>query len=444
MTTFGGFPGVRIQTQGGGISGVQVGAEETLILYGNADTSNGTAVEGNPTQVGATTEADKKFGAGSELADAMKEALANGANINYLYGVPVPKVQTTEDYTNASGTLSNTPILHNEEEVTVTIDETDAEVEFWYAGGAPDKPSDSGVAYINPYEGEFIVGNDDVTDVSVSYSYQEWDNTLIAAANDALAEGDTGVLAPLTDAESVAATLSGHITTLRGEYKMAKGLVGAQPNVDDTVPTNDPLAPGYDAGDYSDALADDALFVIAPSRNGENYNRTIIPGVAGVFAGHAINEPVYNDAVSGYTDVAYDVSRSDAQKFRDAYVIPIRQAGTVRIKDNLSTSEESDWERDFWRRRIVDRVVLLSKLVGEAIIGRINDERTRNQAQTTLFVQLRGLVSDRLLKPNEDGEQNLTVNVYEDPTNTDQVNIDVGVTPLGIVKRIDQTVTINT
>jgi hypothetical protein len=444
MTTFGGFPGVRIQTQGGGISGVQVGAEETLVLYGNADTNNGSAVEGNPTQIGATTEADKKFGAGSELADAMKSALANGANISYLYGVPVPKVSTTEQPDSASGTLAETPILHDEESVTVTVDGTEADVEFWYAGGAPDTPSEDDVAYINPYEGDFIVGNDTVSSLEINYSYQEWDNTLISAANETLAEGDTGVLAPLTDAESVASTLSGHLTTLRGEYKMAKGLVGAQPNVDDTVATNDPLVPGYDAGNYSDALANDSLFVIAPSRNGNNYNRTIIPGVAGVFAGHAINEPVYNDAVSGYTDVAYDVSRSDAQAFRDAYVIPIRQAGTVRIKDNLSTSEEMDWERDFWRRRIVDRVVLLSKLVGEAIIGRINDERTRNQAQTTLFVQLRSLVSDRLLKPNEDGETNLTVNVYEAPGNSDQVNIDVGVTPLGIVKRIDQTVTINT
>lgn len=444
MTTFGGFPGVRIQTQGGGISGVQVGSEETLVLFGDADTNNGSAVEGNPTQIGATTEADKKFGDGSELADAMKTALANGANISYLYGVPVPKVSTTEDYTSATGTLSNTPILHDEESVTVTVDGNEAEVEFWYAGGAPDKPSEDGVAYVNPYEGEVIVGNDSVSTLSVDYSYQEWDDTLIAAGNETLAEGDTGVLAPLTDAESVASTLSGHLTTLRGEYKMAKGLVGAQPNVDDTVATNDPLVPGYDAGNYSDALANDSLFVIAPSRNGNNYNRTIIPGVAGVFAGHAINEPVYNDAVSGYTDVAYSVSRSDAQSFRDAYVIPIRQAGTVRIKDNLSTSEETDWQRDFWRRRIVDRVVLLSKLVGEAIIGRINDERTRNQAQTTLFVQLRGLVSDRLIKPNEDGETNLSVNVYEAEGDADQVNIDVGVTPLGIVKRIDQTVTINT
>jgi hypothetical protein len=444
MTTFGGFPGVRIQTQGGGISGVQVGSEETLILYGNADTNNGTAVEGNPTQIGASSQADTKFGSGSELADAMKEALANGANINYLYGVPVPKVQTTENFSSATGTLSNTPILHDEGAVTVTIDGTDGDVEFWYAGGAPDTPSSSGVAYVNPYSGEFAVGNTSPSTVDVQYSYQQWDNTLINAANDSLSEGDTGVLAPLTDAESVASTLSGHLTTLRGEYKMAKGLVGAQPNVDDTVSTNDPLVPGYDAPNYTDALANDSLFVIAPSRNGNNYNRTIIPGVAGVFAGHAINEPVYNDAVSGYTDVAYDVSRSDAQAFRSAYVIPIRQAGTVRIKDNLSTSEESDWERDFWRRRIVDRVVLLSKLVGEAIIGRINDEQTRSQAETTLFVQLRGLVSDRLLKANEEGETNLTVNVYEDPANADEVNIDVGVTPLGIVKRIDETVTINT
>lgn len=440
MTTFGSFPGVQVQTQGGGISGVQVGSEETLVIFGQADLSSGSATVEEPTQVGSRQDADAKFGAGSELANAVKEALANGANINYLYGVAIDTTSVTaESFTgSATGTLANEPIVEDISTITVTdvTASTETAVEFRY-DSPPTAPTDTDTVHINPLTGEWAA--DESSEYEFDYEYQEWQDGF-GAADTVVNEDETAVYAALSDAESVAVDLSGKVTTLRGEYQMVKGLTGAQPNANSS---ESPPDPSYDTATYDDAVNDDAMFLIAPARKADSTD-TIIGGVAGLFAGHAINEPVYNDAVSGYTDLEQKLARSEAQDLRDAQVIPVRQSGTVRVKDNTSTSDETDWERDFWRRRIVDRVILLGKIVGDATVGRINDETTRNAAESTLFAELDALVGERLLEPNTGEETNWYVDVYQEPTDPDQVNIDIGITPQGIVKRVDESITINT
>lgn len=441
MTTFGSFPGVQVQTQGGGISGVQVGSEETLVLFGEADTSSGSASIEDPTQIGSRQDADAKFGDGSELANAMKDALANGANINYLYGVAVDTSSVTaENHTgSATGTLDNSPIVEDLDTITVTDvtdSSTEATVEFRY-DSPPTAPSNDDIVHINPLTGEWAA--DASSEYEFDYEYQQWGDAFSAADN-VVNEDETAVYAALSDAESVASDLSGTVTSLRGEYQMVKGLAGAPPNANSS---ETPPDPSYDTATYDDSINDDAMFLIAPARK-QDSTQTIIGGVAGLFAGHAINEPVYNDAVSGYTDLEQKLARSEAQDLRDVEVIPVRQSGTIRVKDNTSTSDETDWERDFWRRRIVDRVILLGKIVGDATVGRINDETTRNAAESTLFAELDALVGERLLEPNTGDVTNWYVDVYKAPDDPDQVNIDIGITPQGIVKRVDESITINT
>jgi hypothetical protein len=127
-------------------------------------------------------------------------------------------------------------------------------------------------------------------------------------------------------------------------------------------------------------------------------------------------------------------------------VIPIRSGGTVRVKGNRSTAytESGTVAADFWTRRITDRVILIGKQVGDSILGRINDEDTREATERTINNEMRELARDRLLRPNTSDETNWTVDVYEDPTNDDEVKIDIAFSPYGIVKRVDETVTVNT
>jgi hypothetical protein len=181
------------------------------------------------------------------------------------------------------------------------------------------------------------------------------------------------------------------------------------------------------------------MFLHAPARK-EDRDVTITGALAGYMAGQPLGTggSIYGDILT--VDSLDDrLTKAEADDLRNNEVIPIRQppsGGGIRIEDNLSTSTETDWVRDYWRRRIVDQAILIAKAVGDSIIGRINDERTRDTVENTIKSELKGLAEDRLITTN------YFVDVYQ--VDSDTVGIDLGVTPQGIVKRVDVSITINT
>jgi hypothetical protein len=481
VTTYGDFPGVRVEVAGGGITAVAIGEEEKLVLFGEAsyqddDTlqSDGTedALEtdltGSPEtaeQINARREADTTFGDGSELADAMREALGNGANIDYLYGV-APRRYNVADETQStqSGTLNNTPIweenVADESNIQAIAVEDDTgsvtmTVEYDYSS-PPAQPSAAETVAINPLTGEYAADAAPDGDYQFDYKYLDWQSAFDAAdVTQVVQEDETGIYSAISDSDVVSGDLNSTVSTHRGDYKLINALSGAQPNTNEVITSDGQTLASdhtnytrrdaqYDTGSFSQGSVDaDHYFKLAPVREA-NEPKTVLGGVSGLFAGNPISDPIYNDPVSGYGELEQSFTKADADNMRSENVIPIRQAGSVRVKDNLSTSTESDWERDFWRRRIADRVILIGKTIGDTIIGRINDEQTRNAAARLIRAEIRELVNDRLLQPNTDGETNWYVDVYEDSTNSNEVNIDIGFTPYGIVKRVDESITINT
>lgn len=471
-TTYGSFPGVQVTTSGGGITAVVIGDEENLVFFGEADyardgqnvqddgltadtadgldSSNTTATVEEPSQINARSEADSVFGAGTELAEAMKESLANGANIDFLYGVPVERYIRQETVGSQTGTLANTPVVENTSEIWFDDGGTGLSVRFTY-DGTPTTPSDADTVNLNPFTGEFAADSAPGTDFTIDYRSLDYNAAFGAnAVRTTLNENETGVYAALSEADAVSSNLDAEVADLRqNEYKMVTALMPAEPNDNETVQDSNGnfvrYDARYDAANYSSAnqsIDADHFFKFAPVRE-EDVTKTVMGGVGGLFAGNPIDDPIYNDSLSGYDSLEQSLSRSEANDLRNEYVIPIRQAGSVRVKDNISTSTETDWERDFWRRRITDRVILIANIVGNRIIGRINDEETRSIAQDTIEAQMRGLVDQRLIKSNADGENNWFVDVYESSTNANEVKVDIGFTPFGVVKRIDATVTIN-
>lgn len=449
MTTYGNFPGVQVTTAGGGITSIEVGSEEKLVIFGRGapDAADRTASYESAEQIGARREADSKFGEDSELADAMRSALANGANISFLYGLmptengagsgfDVATGTPTESVSaQSTGTLADFPIVE-ESGFYGVYDSTDAAemtVNLVYES-TPSAPADADTININPQTGEWTA--DSSSDYDFFYNFLDW-SAAFDAADNVVNEDETGLYVALSEAETVASVLSGKTTSLRQDYQLVNGIAGAMPNqTTDTQPT-------FDTANYADSVDNDTQFLFAPVRfDGSRY--TALGSVGGLFGGAAITEPVYNDTINtSGRSLTQSLTRSEAQDLRDAEVIPLREAGSIRAKGNLSTSTETDWERDFWRRRIVDRVILIAKEVGDATIGRINDAQTRESAERTIRVQLQSLANDRLIQANTDDETNFFVDVYEDSTNPDEVNIDIGVTPQGIVKRVDTSITIN-
>jgi hypothetical protein len=439
MTTYGSIPGVQVDVNGVSITGVIVGREQKLVIFGRADPS-GTATVGEPTQVVSRSDARNKFGDGSELTEAVLNALGNGANREYLYAVPVSQTAVTaESVTGGSATLNNAPIVEDLGEVSVqnTTDGNPADnVEFRY-DSAPTAPSNSNEVHINPQTGEVEAGDSD--DYEVDYKYLEY-STAFDAADNVLNEFETGIYAVLSEAESVASELVTKVTTLRGQYKMVRGVAGAQPNANSSETPPDAR---FDTGSYSDALDNDATFVHAPARR-EDSSRLLTGGVAGLFAGNDLTNPVYRDSLNGYTGVEQKLTKAEANDLRDKGVIPIRDEGSIVVADNTSTSTSTSWERDFFTRRIVDQVILIAKQVGDSILGRRNTEQTRTIAEEEIKGQIEGFVNDGLLQDNTDDERNFFVDFYEDPNDTNTVLADLGISPVGVVKTVELTIEVET
>lgn len=475
MTTiYGSFPGVQVEVAGGAITAVAVGGEEKLVIFGEASYQNDTDFspgDGNvdPLESGLTGstntaetinargEADTTFGSGSELADAMREALANGANIDFLYGVAPDRYNAVaETQGSQSGTLSNAPLWEedvsddaNISALTVTdTGGTDPDVRYAYES-PPSNNGDSDTVTVNPHTGEYDSDSSPSGDYEFSYKYLDWSSAVNSSSVDeAVNEEDTALFDVMTEADSVSSTVDSTVSDLRDVYKMVNAMSGAEPNSNELIQDSNGnyqrRDARFDTATFSKGSVDsDYYFKFAPLRL-KNSSKTILGGVGGLFAGNPISDPIYNDRVLGYDSLEQGFTKSDADNVRDDEVIPVRESGSIRVKDNLSTSTESDWERDFWRRRIADRVILIGKSVGDTIIGRINDEQTRNAAARLIRAEIRELVNDRLLQPNTDEEQNWYVDVYEDSQNVNEVNIDIGFTPYGIVKRVDESITINT
>lgn len=488
VTQYGGFPGVQVNTAGGSITAVAVGSQEYLVLFGEASYQNDTdfsAGDGNedplesgltgstetPESINARREADDTFGSDSELANAMREALANGANIDYLRGVAPKRFNVVDEaQANQTGTLNNAPIWEEDVQDESNINALACSdqgggsltVEYTYDTDTLSAPSAADTVVVNPFTGEYAAdAGPDGTDYQFSYKYFDWQSAIEASAvSNVLNEDDTGVYDFVGEADSVSSTLDAEITDLRSkESKFVNGFCGAEPNTEETVTSDgESLAAdhsnyqrrdarfdtaNYTTPDANQSVDSDHFFKVAPARL-ENSSKTVLGGVGGLFAGNPIDDPIFNDTLTGYDTLEQSLTKSEANNLRDVNVIPIRQAGSIRVRDNISTSTATDWERDFWRRRIVDRVIIIAKTIGETIVGRINDEQTRDAAARLIRAEIRELVDDRLLLPNTSDEQRWYVDVYPDATNANEVDIDIGVTPYGVVKRVEENITINT
>jgi len=438
MATYGSIPGVRVDVEGGSISGVIVGREQKLVLFGRADPS-GTATVGEPAQAVSRSDARDKFGEGSQLTEAVLDALGNGANGQYLYAVPVEQTAVTgEAFTGGSGELGNTPIVEDVDEITAqnTTDGVEADVEFRYSDPVA-SPSSEQTVYINPFTGQLEAGDSD--DYEVDYKYLEWSSAFDAADN-VLNEFETGIYAALSESESVAADLLTKVQTLRGRFKMVRGIAGAQPNANSSETPPDAR---FDTATYTDALDSDAQFAHAPTRR-EDSKSLLTPGIAGLLAGSSLTSSVYNEALNGYTGVEQKITKSEADTLRQKGVIPVRDEGSIRVADNTSTSSETSWERDFFTRRVVDQVILVAKQVGDSIIGRRNKDDTRTIAEEFVKGELEQFADDGLIQENTDDERNFFVDFYEDPTDTNTVLADIGVSPVGIVKTVEVTIEVET
>lgn len=444
MATYGSIPGVRISTSTGTVSGVTIGRSQYLFIIGVGN-SNASVSPAEPVQIGGRADVDEKFGEGSDVAGAYRKALANGANPDFIRGVRVPRAsQSGETFTSSTGSLVETPIVPDTSTISVE-DGTATSIDVTFDWSSPPEPTGTtGEVNLNPYTGEF---DSDSSDLTFDYESEDWEAAFSAVQGE-LTEGEFGVINPLTAASEAGTTLQGYMTQMRENMKMVVGLMGAEYNA-----TGDSGRPALDAGSFENSFSDDALFTVGPTAiagndlysvdgtnlTGAGLGVEALGAAAGLFAGNSNTEPVYDSTISGIGDLDQDVSRADVSDLRSARVIPIRDTGVTRLEDNRSTYDqetEGGWERDYFRRRIVDLTTVTLYLVARQQIGGILDGDTVTDVQDALDVQMSDLVSDGLLEP---GAQ--AVNVYRKDDRT--IGMDVVITPLGVAKGADIGLEIN-
>ena len=222
---------------------------------------------------------------------------------------------------------------------------------------------------------------------------------------------------------------------------MVKAFAGAMPN-DNSGET--PVTPIYDTMNYEDAL--DALggFAVAPARQ-DGTTDTVLGAVGGVAAGNSLQNPIYNDSLSG-VDLETGkndegrLTHADRGNLRNANVIPLRAEGSITLDGSLSTDEQELWEVDFQTLRVIDRCALIVREIGRAIRGQLDNEGTGEIAAEEAQAQLEALADDGLLLDNSGDDTNLYVREADSEQGT--VALDMGVTPIQSVETFEATITI--
>ena len=462
--TYGDLPGVQATVRGGGIVDVTVGYAQKIVIFGRGDPVDGTASYNTVESVQTPADADTLFGEGSRLADGLRGALANEANREFLYGVmPTETTVSAEPVTGGSGTLLNAPIVEDLStvSVTATVDGTTMTPAFVHESPPP-APTDAGVVNINPLTGETTSSG--TADYEVDYAFLDWQSAL-DSADTVLRHNEVGVYATLSDSEIVAQALSDKLDELRPTYKLLRGVSGAQPNA-----TNAAGEPIIDTAAYTDTLDDDALFLAGPVRlDNTTDTRTVIGGIAGVMGGNDITDPIYGDTIAHYGSLIQTITPAEEGEvaedetpgtgLRGKQVMPVRDDGSdggsgLTLEDSLSTSTLTDWTRDYHNRRVVDQILITAREIGETLRGRrLRDPILENTEQEIVDVLAEyatdGLIAQNSTPGTETGtaspttvgdEEDQTYTATITRTGTDEVSIGIYFAPIGVGKRIKETI----
>jgi hypothetical protein len=339
-----------------------------------------------------------------------------------------------------SGTLASAPLIEDKDRIRVFdttgafLEGTELTVEYSYDDSVT-APSDADTIRINPVTGEWYADAVATDTYQFYYVSKDFENTF-DDVDGTIQEEETGLYAPITRSNAVSASLDTKVNDLREKYKLVQGVTAFQPN-----DTTDDEKPIYDVeGNLSNNIDNDAVYRFAPSDN--DSFESVLPAISGSMVGADITEPVYNDRIQGVDTLAQQLSIDEREILRNEHrVIPLKETNDISIEGNISTSTATDYARTFFVRRIVDRVILLSKVLGDEIIGSKNTEGSRRDLEDTITEALEDLVADKVLQANGD-ERNWYVEVTE--TSFNEVSVEVGVTPVGVIKRIDQEIIIDT
>jgi hypothetical protein len=441
MTKFGNSR-ISVDVQEGGIGGLNLSTTDKLVIFGRGDPSTGSVSPNDPTRVSGPLQLEPTFG-NSRVADAMRDAGANGQSFDAMFGVLPERVAVSNELvSDGTGTLTDSdgdasPVIEDTDLIEIqntTVGQSETAV-FRYESPLDTSSLASGEVAINPDTGEVAAGDSD--DYEVDYEYLEWEDAFNSATQ-IIRPQETGQWCVLSDSESVINDAVGAVTPLReNQFKMIRVIGGAEPN--QTVDGKPQISPTT----YTDSVADAATFLFGPVRESSPSDvQTALGGIAGEMSSISINESIIGESVNSIGDLQQQMPIPTQEALKDLNVIALSNFGDVTIEGNTSTSD-STRRQTYFTRRLADRLILTARAIARTARGKVGTPPRAGQVQSRLEDEIVDLADQGLLEDNSGEETKFFVDARADPENARRLLVDFGFTPEGIVDQVQFSAVIN-
>lgn len=433
MVTYGTttIPSDEITVVSGGTVQVSAAFERSVAIMGGMDTGNGTATDGDVVEVTSPSDAQSKFGDGSELHEACKMAFNNGAG--EVWALPVAEsTSTSEQQSTQSGTLDNAPLfdttIHDEHTISVVdTGGTDPSVNIVHETGTLSTPSTDQVN-INPTTGEYKADASPTgSNYEFTYDYGDYSSAEIAD----LVDKETRIVVVLTENESVVNNLATELDNQDDDFVFQHGVAGAAPFADTS---------SLDTSNYSDGVDDMRITLVAPSRgyidDAETDEHRTASAVGGYLCSLELGLSATNDSIDGLTALRADMTFSEAKDLIDNQVMPLIDYPPVTIIKDMTTSTTTRFER-VYSNQIVDEAAELSHEISRIFVGEQNTAANRQQLRRShrnTYIEMRD--------DNPPLLDDFSVTVKENSSNDNQVDVEIGLDVVDVMDTIKVTITV--
>lgn len=425
------LPGTITTIESNVSTGVNVGAPGTPVLVGRADLSSGTATADTAEKVATPVNARKLFGDGSQLANAVTDALSEGAYPVYAVPATVTSV-SGEDLSGVSSdttTLVNAPLVEDASTISVTVNSTTKTPVLVYDDDPSNLTPGTDEALINPITGKMHVdetmGN---TGDSIDYEYQEFSGAFDEVRN-ASFSGDNlqeivDFVVSLNENDTVVDDLQTTVGEMENDGALAIGLAGAgDPYIGDT-------------STYTNNYDDSRMQLYYPSRN--DSDETIMGSLAGLRSRFGISDSPMFSRIATQKDLRVTITRSQQEDLVGERVNPIRdQSGGALIVEDLTTVDTSTnlEEKNFDQgiaRLVTDYVAEYSNEQAELFIGELHTRQARNALRAIIVKELRKLLSSNAIT---------AFSLVVDRVDANTASLDVGIETIEPLRNIETTIT---
>ena len=371
------LPGVQTTVDSDTSTGVNAGAPVQIGLVGQADLTNGNAVANTLYEARTPVKARELFGTGSPLAENVVDAIIEGAYPVYAVATEGTEV-VDEDVTAQTGTLANTPVSEDADEVTFAVDGSAQETVLVLTDPA-EADLDAGQTAYNPVTGEYA---HDVAPTSADATYTHYDYATAIGVMEAEQADIIDAIGVLTEEPDAVSAAHDAVVRMVDNYDFAVAIAGAASYISDKAT-------------YSNAFDSSRIQLLYPSRNSDG--QSIIGSYLGLRAKLGIsNSPMFK-RLESQTSLSESLSKDEKEALLTNKVVPVaNNRSGARLVEDLTCVAEANADEDAMRqvlhRFVIDYVTEITNEVSENYIGELHTQSARNSLRSNIVARLGNLL----------------------------------------------------